>query len=440
MSEAVDIGSRLELFVDRCMVGSMAGASFKIHTPHLAPPAVTPISGAYMTVFQDGERYRAYFRRYDPTYTGEKRDGNEGEITCYAESRDGREWVFPDLGICEVNGSKRNSVILARRRPFSHNFAPFKDANPHALASARYKALAGIHPQEAGPAGGLHAFQSPDGIHWDLMHETPISDSEFAFDSQNVSFWSPIEGCYVCYYRTWRSSHGKLRTISRTTSPDYQHWEPPVDMDPNLPGEHLYTSQTHPYFRAPHIYIALPTRYQPDRGSSTDILFMATRAGTARFDRLFTEAFIRPGLDPERWGNRSNYAACGVVPTGPAEMSIYHAHSGQRYVLRTDGFISINAGVEPGEFVTTPLIFSGRELVLNYSTSAAGSVQVEVQSAQGHPVSGFTQADCPPLIGDSIARGVAWKTGADMKGLAGTVVRLRFIMKEADLFSFQFRA
>ena len=40
----------------------------------------------------------------------------------------------------------------------------------------------------------------------------------------------------------------------------------------NFPGEHLYTTQTHPYFRAPHLYIALPTRFHPERGESTDIL------------------------------------------------------------------------------------------------------------------------------------------------------------------------
>ena len=62
------------------------------------------------------------------------------------------------------------------------------------------------------------------------------------------------------------------------------------------------------YFRAPHIYIALPTGFMPDRGNSTDILFMSA-PGAGRFTRLFTEAFIRPGVAPANWGNRSNDAA-----------------------------------------------------------------------------------------------------------------------------------
>lgn len=251
----------------------------------------------------------------------------------------------------------------------------------------------------------------------------------------------------MCYFRTWEAPHGRLRTISRTTSPDFRQWSTPVPTHPNLPDEHLYTSQTHPYFRAPHLYIALPTRYMAGRVGmeathgmlgSTDVLLMTSRAGTASYERLFTEAFIRPGLDPERWGNRANYVALNVVPTGEAEMSIYHARSGHRYVLRTDGFISVRAGAARGELLTKPLRFSGNTLVLNYSTSAAGSVQVEVQDAGGTPLPGFRLEDCEPLVGDRIAGPVGWKGDAALAAVAGTPVRLRFVMAECDLYLFQF--
>ena len=460
MDDAVDIGSRLELFVDKLLVGSLRGTSFKLHTPIREPQSASPLKAGYLTtIIKDGGLYRAYYRHTDPKHSyGEFPDATDAETTRYAESRDGMEWIYPELGICEVNGSTRNNVIL-HRAPFSHDFAPFLDANPEAPAEARYKALAGLHPEgarhlakkryvrgesETEPTGGwlgLHAFQSSDGLHWELMRDKPvITDPIAAFDCLNVSFWSVIEGRYVCYYRSWRTLHGQAdtRTISRTTSQDYLRWEPAADMVPNLPGEHLYTNGTHPYFRAPHIYIALPTRFLTGRGSTTDILFMATRPGSTHFERLFTQAFIRPGPDPDRWGNRSNYAACGVVPTGPAEMSIYHEVSGRRYVLRTDGFISINAGADQGEFVTKPLIFSGRELVLNYSTSAAGWIRVEVIAEDGVP-QGFALANSKEIFGDSIERVVSWENGSDVSACAGKPVRLRFVMKEADLFSMQFR-
>ena len=429
----VDIGSRLELFVDEHIVDTLRQTRFRLHRPQPLLPE-NSIRGAYMSVLKDGDLYRAYFRGNDPTYSGERADGNKGEITRYAESQDGREWTLPELGLHEIDGSRANSAILANRPPFCHNFAPVIDTRPGVEPESRFKALAGTHP------GGLHAFQSADGIHWEPMRaEAVVTHEDFAFDSQNVSFWSPAERCYVCYFRSWVTPHGRLRTISRITSADYLHWSSPTPMNPNLPGEHLYVSGTHPYFRAPHIYVALPTRFHPDRGDSTDILFMATRAGSTTYERLFTEAFIRPGLDPQRWGNRANYAAFGVVPTGPGEMSIYHNHSGHRYALRTDGFVSVNAGFASGELITRPLLFTGEQLFVNYSTSAAGSLQVEIQQPDGTPIPGFTLDDSPPVVGDEIERAVRWSEDADLGKLAGKPVRLRFAMRECDLFSIQFR-
>lgn len=207
---------------------------------------------------------------------------------------------------------------------------------------------------------------------------------------------------------------------------------------PNEPDEHLYTNQTHPYFRAPHIYIATPTRFMANRGESTDIMFMTAR-GDAPYSRTFKEAFIRPGPDPARWGNRANYVALNVVPTSPQEMSIYHDHSGYRYILRTDGFASVNAPHAGGEMHTRPLFFTGKSLVINNSTSAAGSIRIEIQDLHGKPVPGYSLEECPDIIGDEIERTVAWKQGSDVGRLAGQPVRLRFVMQEADLFALQFR-
>ncbi len=433
-SEAINIGSRLEMFVDHFLIETMNDVELFIHRPVKMPLAENPITGAYMTVFKDGDIFRAYYREYVKEYEGARSDGNPGEKTSYAESRDGHEWTFPELNIFEINGSKRNNAVLAGMAPCSHNFSPFIDKKPGVEQSERYKALAGTHE-----GGGLYAFVSSDGIHWIKVQEEPVMTSEdYAFDSQNVSFWSEVEGCYVCYFRSWETPHGKLRTISRSTSQDFIHWSEPKAMNPNLPDEHLYTNQTHPYFRAPHIYIALPTRFSPSRGSSTEILFMTCR-GDAPYERLFPEAYIRPGLDPERWGNRANYAALNVVPTGPEEMSIYHAHSGYRYTLRTDGFVSVNAPYDGGEMITKPLLFSGKECVLNLSTSATGSMQVEILNPDYSPIPGYRVADCPPIVGDAIESVVSWKSGTDVGGLSGKPVRLRFIMRDCDLYSVRFR-
>ena len=85
------------------------------------------------------------------------------------------------------------------------------------------------------------------------------------------------------------------------------------------------------------------------------------------------------------------------------------------------------------------IVFKGSQLEINYSTSAAGSVYVEIQDAKGKPIVGRALPDCHEVFGDEIARSVAWKDGTSVKQLAGTPVRLRFVLKDADLFSFRFR-
>ena len=83
-------------------------------------------------------------------------------------------------------------------------------------------------------------------------------------------------------------------------------------------------------------------------------------------------------------------------------------------------------------------MFDGCELELNYSTSAAGSVRVEVQDAEGRAVPGFGLDDCPEIFGDEIDGCVDWGEGADLSAVAGRPVRLRFELKDADVYAFKF--
>ena len=68
-----------------------------------------------------------------------------------------------------------------------------------------------------------------------------------------------------------------------------------------------------------------------------------------------------------------------------------------------------------------------------------GSIRVELQDSDGDAIEGFTLDDCPPIYGDTPARTVAWKQGPDVSELAGKAVRLRFELKDADLYSLHFR-
>jgi hypothetical protein len=109
----------------------------------------------------------------------------------------------------------------------------------------------------------------------------------------------------------------------------------------------------------------------------------------------------------------------------------------RRYSLRLDGFASVRADYDGGEMRTKPLRFQGSKLLLNFSTSAAGGIKVEFQREDGAPIPGFTLADCQELIGNDVERSVTFAAG-DLSRLAGQAVRLRFVMKDADLYALRF--
>ena len=451
----IESGSRRELFVDDHLIERLDTARLALHHPQPREVVLRfdqPWEGLYSgyeTILRDGDVFRFYYRGMP-----EARHTLDVEVTCVAESRDGIRWTKPKLGIYEVRGTKENNVVLARSRG-CHNLAPFVDTNPAVPAEQRYKALGGTGKP------GLLAFVSPDGLRWTQLQDKPVI-TKGAFDSQNNAFWSEAEGQYVCYFRVFR---GGTRWIARTTSKDFVTWTEPVDLGlDGKPRQHLYTNQIHPYVRAPHLYLGLPTRFFPGRrvvtedearridtptqwkyaNDCTDIVLVSTRGG-AELRRTFMEAFIRPGLDLRNWTSRANYAARGIVQTGDSELSLYVKHNAgyptihvRRYTLRVDGFVSVRGPYAGGELLTKPLRFAGNRLLLNYSTSAAGSLRVEVQTPDGKPVEGFALSDCPEIIGDRIDHAVSWKSGAQVSTLAGKPVRLRFVLKDADLYALRF--
>ena len=383
----------------------------------------------------------------------------EYQVTCYAESRDGITWTKPELGLVQVGGSRSNNVILAHSHACT-NFTPFIDTRPGVRAEEKYKATGGVH------SAGLELFTSPDGIHW--RSAGVMRDLDGAFDSQNVIFWSEAEGCYILYFRTWSSGtayHGK-REVSRSTSSDLIHWSRPERMTyGDAPQEELYTQQTQPYFRAPHLYLAFPNRFMPDKkvlssgefveagiwersrtSGVNDGIFATSRGGTA-YDRTFLTAFVRPGTDRRNWSPRNNYAALGLLHTAPDELSLYYSrHYAQltnhleRFVIRLDGFASLSAGRPGGTALTKPFTFTGHQLILNYATAAAGGVRVELCDPAGQPLPGFSLDDQDALTGDEISRAVTWHGHSDLSALRGSVVRLRFALEDADVFSLKFES
>lgn len=471
-ADPINIGSRRELFVDQFLIDKLNGTHLQLHTPRdegIAFKFDAPWEGGfsgYVSIVRIGDKLRAYYRGKPVA----NKDGSDDEVTCCADSDDGIHWTRPDVGAYEVQGTRKNNVVLMKAQQVTHNFSPFLDARPGVAAGERFKAFGGTMQ-----GGGLMAYKSPDGLHWEKMAEAPVITKEmvpykYMFDSQNVPFWSEAEKKYLCYYRVFENG---IRRIVRSESDDFLKWSVPVLLEyrnPEMeaPIEHLYTNQTSPYFRAPHLYVSIAARFMPGRRvltdeqaaaikvnpgyfkDTSDAIFMTTRpvegaAHVGFYDRTFLEGFIRGGIGAQNWVSRTNYPALNVVQTGAAEMSVYvnqdyaqpTAHL-RRYSMRLDGFASLRCGYAGGHMITKPLVFKGHELSLNFSTSAAGGVKVGIEEVDGNAIPGFSVEDCQMQIGNEIDRKVTWKTGTDVSAVSGKPVRLRFSMKDADIFSFQF--
>jgi hypothetical protein len=446
----IDIGSRRELFVDDYLIEKLdGGAQLLLHRP--GPREVVLVNDkpwegnacAYFTIFQDGDLCRMYYRGQNYSTNSGKREYRD--VACYAESKDGILWTRPELGLFEFEGSKQNNIVWDNGVRV-HNFTPFKDTNPGCTPQAKYKALLQW-------GAGLSAYQSADAIHWSPLTTNAVI-TQGDFDSQNLAFWDAVRSEYRAYWRVYRPSPGVIggfRDIKTATSTNFLDWSKPVWLEyPGVRSEQLYTSQVQPYYRAPHLFIGFPTRLLPDRGEQVEGLFMTSRDG--RVFHRWEEALIRPGLNKDRWGNRCNYIWLGLVetpsdlPGAGKELSLYTNEryekplgpKTRRYTYRLDGFVSVNAPLSGGKVLTKPFMFKGTNLVLNLSTSVAGSVQVEVQDADGRPVSDFSAADCPEIYTDAIDHVVTWKRGADVTRLQGRPIRLLFLLKDADLYAFRF--
>lgn len=494
--QPIAIGSRLQLFVDDYLIEELSGgARLVLQHPIMQDVAIVHDErwegngSGFHSVFQDGDLYRMYYKAWQLTTKNDKLTIPHPLFTCYAESDDGIHWRKPHLELVEFKWSMQNNILWADNKSVDAGHpAVFIDTNPDAPPEERYKAI-----RVSGDFNGLMAFKSPDGIHWTAMSDKNIvSKSDLAmvesggfFDSQNTAFWDSAHEVYRLFFRFWPNNRRDIMTMS---SKDFLNWIDPLPLEyPGARPEHLYTNQIKPYYRAPHILVGFPIRYidrgwtdstkalpefskrrqragplvdidgdelDPRFGSAvTESLLMTSRDGHT-FKR-WDDAFLRPGIERKHsWAYGNQYIAWHLVETkskfeeASNELSLYAtegywtgtSNQLRRYTLRIDGFVSVKSPLSGGELLTKPLIFEGDEMVMNFSTSAAGSIQVEIQNELGAPIEGYALADCLPVFGDSIERKVNWSVSSNLGELAGQPVRLRFVCKDADLYSFHIRS
>lgn len=493
----INLGKRRELFIDKKMIDLMDGTFMKLHEPVPCDAAIKldkPWDGcdnfADCVIELDG-KYLMYYRAMKLNM------GVDAEFDhCVAFSEDGIIWTKP---ILQPEGT--NFVTCQDECPsgvvFKEFCTAFVDRRPGVSKSERVKAFCSVpcsgerHTVNNDPGGAkkLVFFASEDGLHFHLLNPQPEFRSELfnAFDGGVSMFWSEEEQQYVFYYRysqcfrrsTNDSPHMIWRNVARATSKDFYTWVTDERMLHSEMQEQIYVNNTEPYFRAPHIYLGAAARFMEWSNSMSgekakkipfgmgdevelqeniweyftrdcsDGILLTTRPGSNVYDNTFMETFIRGGLESGDWTSRTNYPLRGIIPYDDTTMFMYvnrrylqpewHV---QRLALRIDGFASVSAPYKGGTITTKPFTFEGNELEINYRTGAAGYIRVELLDEEGNVYPDFQGRLCEKIVGNEIKRIVRWRTDIREECLleyyAGKTVRLRFYMKDADLFSFKF--
>jgi hypothetical protein len=189
-----------------------------------------------------------------------------------------------------------------------------------------------------------------------------------------------------------------------------------------------------------------------------DVSIAASRDGTA-WARPDRRPYVPLGLRGE-WDACFIMVGVGLVRRGDAIYQYYNGvdltHGGTRgmseeqrsawrrwskvgrVVQRLDGFFSADADYEGGWFETPPLVFAGNRLALNIDTSSAGTARVGILDLDGAPVPARSVGECDEIMANATEQVVTWKGKPDVGAAAGRPVRLRFELRSAKLYAFQF--
>ena len=486
------IGGTRQLFLDDSLIESMDGVRLVLERPGgvgealILPDAPWEIAhgtqvAAYSSVLKDGDRVRAWYF----AAAGEDRMGRR---VCYAESEDGVHFTKPPLGLHEMGGTTDNSAVIAD---------PIQGAcvwiDPKAPPECRYRTQAkwGPFPDESDVR--LVFYASPDGISWERTHEVDVGPC----DTQNVVFWDERCRRYVLYTRDWARFENidlNYRRVRRLESDDLVQWDtesivwesdgqdlsawttctgqPPVDYYGACVFWHaeaelyIMLSQAFWHWKRRPEHERWDSASHPKKARTERLApaAMDVRLGWSRDGCRFHRCADRGpwlGLGPEgRFDSRRVWVMPFPIQVGD-ELWVYYAgenrdHDGLvdpaadghlsgigRARARLDGFVAAEAGFAGGELVTRPLRFEGRRLELNADAGGGGWVRVELQDENGRPLEGFSAGDSIPTSGNSVRLTAAWGDAdgerTDLSGLAGTPVKVRFLMRDCRLYAYQFR-
>lgn len=477
-SQPIDIGGRKQVFVDRQLIEASRNVVLTMHSPRRDGRVLISADqpwerdchvAVYSSVLKDQGKVRVWYDLVKLTGPGPY---DHLRMVAYAESEDGLHFVKPKLGLHAVDGSKQNNIVIPDK---IGGCAVWID--PQAPARHRYKTQAKVYP-----TGEFHMHSSSDGLNWSLFSKPHPGPG--GHDTQSIVYWDPAVKRYAMFTRFWAHHDDRdrrYRTVRRLETGDLKlgKWSnESIVMAPDArdrathktPGRQppmdFYGACVFPYAEAPDVTIMLsqPHWHWQDRSprkglgpANLDVQLAVSRDGR-QFMRLGQRRpFMANGRDGQ-FDSRYVWVLPNPVRMGD-ELWIYYAgnnrdHNGvidpaspggkqqsgiARAVLRLDGFVSADVGLDGGTLTTPPVRFRGDRLELNVETSGGGAVEVELLDTDGLPIAGFSRSEARAVNGNSVRMPVTWRGTGDVSQLVGTPIRLRFHMRDCRLYAFQFR-
>jgi hypothetical protein len=452
-AEPVEIGTEPQFVFDNYVIDNRWALKYKresvgraFHPPEKHPenPLIRGDGGSLSVVKDESGRFRLWYQTWEPS----TEKGKAGKYAiAYAESADGIAWELPKLGQCEWKGTKENNIVwtgIHGRRASSPFLLDLPDKERRGY---RFVML-------YRETDGMRLVGSHDGIHWDKSSDVLISPIHS--DTQNAIVYDPLGGQYLMYcrakhvYRTFRGDvldTGASRRIARMNSNRlWTAWEsePQTILIPDELDEQSF-----------NFFYGMPTRiyggvywgflwaFKMNTDIHTELAF--SRDGV-RFDRLpHRPKLIERG--PEgAWDHGMVFGSSSWVEVGDQWWIYYAGWDGPHETrdrtpgiglarLRKEGFISVHGPPGGGVLVTRKIRWPGGNLLLN-ADARGGQLTVRVSDARRKVLPGFGYDDCLPLDGDGVAQQVTWQN-ASLASLTGQVIRLEFLLQNADLYTFR---
>jgi hypothetical protein len=379
-------------------------------------------------------------------------DGRYGEHSiAYAESDDGIRWKLPNLGLIQHNGVPEGNVVWSGVDGEEARGSFLLD-----LPEADRKGFPYVMLYRS--KRGLALVGSQDGLRWDEQSVQPIY--KLHSDTHNILLHDPERREYVIYcrakhlYRTFQGAvldTGESRRIARLTSRDlWTPWtnEPQTILVPDEldEREHFNCFYGMPTQRYGGLYWGMLWCFKMNTDIHTELAF--SRDGVD-FERLPDRPKLIERGPAGSWDDGMVFGEAPWVEVGDEWWIYYAGWDGPHNpppdqprevgvglaTIRKEGFISMRGPAGGGVLVTRQIEWPGGDLVVN-ADATDGELTVRVTDARRKPLAGFDYADCTPLGKSDVAHRVAWR-GGSLAAQKGQVVRLEFLLKSADLYTFR---